>query len=151
MAVIDGGLGDTLLRFLADRNISHVDTVIVSHADADHFGGISLLLSSSDFDVGRVFLNPDARDTALWGDFVSVMTDAKGRGTTFNLELTDVNPGHLPLGKGRLEVLAPSQELAVKTCERSNSGWPAADAKRHVRNRASVVRRFTATPHYGRH
>ena len=115
--VIDGGQGDTLARFLISRGIQRVDTVIVSHADADHFGGISLLLSTAEFQVGQVFINPDIRETRLWADFVSVMRAAKQRGTKFNLELTNVNPGHLSLDGVRLEVLAPSQDLAMRTAD----------------------------------
>ena len=122
VSVIDGGNGDTLLRLLEDLGIDYVDTVIVSHADADHFGGISLLLSKEEFRVGQVFLNPDARDTNLWNDFVSVMIDAKKRGTRFNLELTDENPGQVAFGNTRLEVLFPSQEVAIKTSEGSIPG-----------------------------
>ena len=115
VSVIDGGRGDTLIRFLAGRNIRHVDTVLVSHVDADHFGGISLLLSDPNFQVGQVYVNPDVRETALWRDFICVMLDAKERGVSFNLELTDVNPGHVSSGGLRLEVLAPAQEIALKT------------------------------------
>ena len=115
MSVIDGGRGDTLLRFLAEKGITHVDTVLVSHADADHFGGISLLLSNTDLQVGRVLVNPDVRETELWRDFVSVMIDAKGRGAVFQLELTDASTADLESGEVRLEVLAPSQELAIRT------------------------------------
>ena len=117
VSVIDGGQGPTLLRFLSDRGINRVDTIIVSHADADHFGGVSLLLSDRDFEVGRVFVNPDARRTALWEDFRAVMTDAKARGAEFFLELNSVHPGQLTSGGSRLEVLAPSQELAVGTAD----------------------------------
>ena len=115
VSVIDGGRGDTLLRFLAEQGITRIDTVLVTHADADHFGGISLLLSNTDVQVGRVLLNPDARETELWRDFVSVMIDAKGRGVVFELELTDASTADLGSGDVRLEVLAPSQELAIRT------------------------------------
>ncbi|MCY4668551.1 MAG: MBL fold metallo-hydrolase [Rhodococcus sp.] len=115
VSVIDGGRGDTLLRFLAEQGITHVDTVLVSHVDVDHFGGISLLLSNTDVQVGRVLLNPDARETELWRDFVSVMIDAKGRGAAFELELTDASTVDLGSGNVRLDVLAPSQELAIRT------------------------------------
>lgn len=80
-SVVDGGQNDTLTRFLTQRGITRVDTVIVSHADADHFGGISLLLSDLSFEVGHVYLNPDSRETALWDDFLSVTEDAQNRGT----------------------------------------------------------------------
>ena len=59
VSIIDGGKRDTLIRFLSDRGIRRIDTVIVSHVDADHLGGISLLLGSSEFQVGEVFVNPD--------------------------------------------------------------------------------------------
>lgn len=115
VSVIDGGRGDTLLRFLAEQGITRVDTVLVSHADADHFGGISLLLSNTDLQVGRVLVNPDVRETELWRDFVSVMIDAKRRGASFGLELTDASTADLESGEVRLEVLAPPQEMAIRT------------------------------------
>lgn len=113
--MVDGGRGDTLPRFLRERRIKRIDTAIVSHADADHFGGISLLLSSDHFAVGQVFLNPDVRGTRLWEDFAAVMVAAKERGTTFHLELTNANPREVLSGTTRIEVLAPSQGLAIRT------------------------------------
>lgn len=115
ISVIDGGGDDTLVRFLSDRGISQIENIIVSHADADHFAGVSLLLSDDDFKVAKVYLNQDPRETRLWNDFVSVMLDAKARGTKFNLELNNVNPGKLEHGNIMLEVLAPSQELLYTT------------------------------------
>ena len=115
VSIIDGGADDTLVRFLSDRGISHIENIIVSHADADHFGGVSALLSDSDFKVGQVFLNQDPRETTLWSDFVSVMLDAKARGTKFSLEVSNVNPGKLEHGNIALEVLSPSQELLYRT------------------------------------
>ena len=81
VSIIDGGQGDTLPRFLLDRGICQIDTIIVTHADADHIGGISLLLSNDKFQVGQVFVNPDNRETRVWDDFVSVIISAKKRGT----------------------------------------------------------------------
>ena len=137
--MIDGGQGDTLLRFLSDRDISRVDTIIVSHADADHFGGVSLLLSDPDFEVGRVFVNPDSRRTALWEDFRVVMADARARGAEFILELNSVHPGQLSSGESRIEVLAPSQELAVGTTD-----GRAPDGRRLTPNAMSAVVRVWA-------
>ena len=115
VSIIDGGAGDTLLRFLADRGINSIDVVIVSHADRDHLRGISLLLTGANFQVRQVYVNPDPRETDLWKDFVSEMQDAKRRGAESKLELTSANPGQLEFGGIRLEVLAPSQELAIVT------------------------------------
>ena len=120
--MIDGGPGDTLLNFLSHRGIRRIDSVLVSHADADHFGGISLLLSDPRYRVGHVYLNPDSRRTVLWDDFVSVMRAAQQRGTRFSLELSSGNPGQLSVGASRLEVLAPSQQFAVRTTSGQTPG-----------------------------
>lgn len=117
VSIIDGGQGETLPMFLIARGICQIDTIVVTHADADHFGGISLLLSSNEFQVRRVYINPDCRKTRLWDDFVCVMLSAKRRGTKFYLELTNANPGRLSLDGVLLEVLAPSQELAIRTAD----------------------------------
>ena len=134
--MIDGGGNDTLVRFLSDRGINHVENVIVSHADADHFGGVSLLLSDANFQVAKVYLNQDPRNTGLWNDFVSVMVDAKKRGTEFNLELTNAKPGGLEHGGIKLEVLAPSQELLYKTVD----GRDAAGNRLSANTMSAVVR-----------
>ena len=115
ISVVDGGNGDTLIRFLNQQGITRVDIVIVSHADSDHFGGVSLLLSDPNFNVGHVYVNPDSRETALWDDFLSVMEDAQDRGVKFSLELNNVNPGVLLCGETRLEIVGPSQSLAYRT------------------------------------
>lgn len=139
ISVIDGGQGDALPRFLSDRGICQIDTIIVTHADADHFGGISLLLSSNDYQVGQVFVNPDNRETDLWADFVSVMMTAKERGTKFNLELTNVNPGQLSHDGIRMEVLAPSQEMAIKTA----GGISPSGKQLNANTMSAVVRMWT--------
>ena len=115
--IIDGGRQGALLRFLEKWKISCIDTVIISHVDADHLGGISLLLGDTNFQVKHVYINPDRRDTHLWRAFVSVMKDARERGTKFHLELNQINPGQLDGGGVQLDVLAPSQELAALTTD----------------------------------
>ena len=132
--IIDGGRQGALLRFLEERKFKCIDTVIVSHVDADHFGGISLLLGNVDFQVKQVYVNPDRRDTDLWRDFATVMTDARKRGTKFHLELTQVNPGQLAGGGIQLDVLAPSQELAALTTDHLDP-----DGKRLDSNSMSAV------------
>ena len=117
VVIIDGGRGNTLKDFLIERDIRHIDAVIVSHADADHFGGISILLSNPNFEVKKVFVNPDSRDADLWEDFDAVMKDATERGTEFSLELTNVSPAQLVMNGIYLEVMAPSQNMAYRTTD----------------------------------
>ena len=139
VSIVDGGAEDTLSKFLFERSISHIDTIIVSHADADHFAGISLILSDVDIQVEKVYVNPDSRETDLWEDFIAVMRDAKSRGTEFNLELTSAKPGEVASDGIRLEVIAPSQELAYRT-----SNGRHADGRRLNPNGMSAVVRVWA-------
>ncbi len=123
VSIVDGGQGETLPAFLISQGIRQIDTIIVTHADADHIGGLSLLLSNDSFQVRRVFVNPDIRKTKLWDDFVSVLISASQQGTELNLELTNKNPGQLSFDGLQVEVLAPSQALAIRTSEgRAPSG-----------------------------
>lgn len=115
VSVIDGGRGRSLLEFLEQREIHRIDDILVSHADADHMNGVSMVLSDSRFSVRHIYLNPDKRDKRLWNDFASELKDAKQRGTDIRLELTDAHPHEMSQEGVRLEVLAPSQELAMMT------------------------------------
>lgn len=139
MSIVDGGRRDTLVRFLLERGITRIDSVIVSHADADHCGGISLLLADARFQVGEVFVNADPRQTGTWSDFLSVMIDARARGTQFRLALNDVDAADIRCGDSRLEVLAPSQDLAARTAVGTT-----ADGKRLDANAMSAVVRVWA-------
>ena len=113
--VVDGGRGGTLARLLESIGRSSIDAAFVSHADADHLGGISILLSDPNFAVQKVFVNPDSRGSELWLDFISEMQDARSRGTDFSLELTSDKPGTMESDPLRIEVLAPRQEAAIRT------------------------------------
>ena len=125
VSVIDGGRGVALREFLEERDIFRVENVLISHADADHMNGVSLLLSDESVDVKRLYVNPDKRGSALWNDFNSEVKDAKRRGTELNLELTDENPGKISNGNVTMEVLAPSQEMAMMTSNgHTSSGEP---------------------------
>ena len=136
VSIIDGGGDDTLLRFLESQGISRAAAVLVSHVDADHLAGASLLLSNPEFHVDVVYVNPDPRETELWRDFVSVMIDAKARGTQFFLELTTENPHEVVHEDVRLEVLAPSQEVAIQT----NAGRDVQGRRLTANSMSAVIR-----------
>ena len=71
VSVFDAPLGDILLKALMQQGVDEISLAIVSHADADHLGGIlSLLLTC---DVREISINPDAsKHTELWRDFRTV-------------------------------------------------------------------------------
>lgn len=68
--LIDGGPNTNLRRYLrgyqyryllGDDEPIHIDTVLVSHFDADHYNGLTALLNDEDFAFGTVYHNGIAR------------------------------------------------------------------------------------------
>jgi beta-lactamase superfamily II metal-dependent hydrolase len=114
VSVFDAPLGDILLKTLMQRRVAEISLVIVSHADADHIGGIlSLLLNN---DVREIYINPDAsKDTELWYDFRTVLKVRADEGHPIEVKvgLTTSNTGQLSRGETKVEVLAPSPALAL--------------------------------------
>lgn len=50
--------GESIVRpYLLNRNVSHINGVIISHPNLDHFGGLPSLLDA--FDCDRVYVSPD--------------------------------------------------------------------------------------------
>ena len=130
VSIVDGGRTGTLTQFLSQRGIGKVDTIIVSHADADHFSGILRLLNNSEVEVGKLYVNPDNRRSALWRDFQSEMASFRNRGVGIFIELTQVNPGAWQQGRTRFEVIAPLQEDAAGTVAGLNAVGDPLDSNR---------------------
>ena len=58
--VIDAGDSDNMYRFLRwrfNRKPTHINNVVVSHPDQDHYFGLSHLVNDSNFSFGNVFHN----------------------------------------------------------------------------------------------
>jgi beta-lactamase superfamily II metal-dependent hydrolase len=113
--VIDAALGGVLLDYLRDHKIECVDTVLISHADADHIAGLIGLLSTENLIVRNVYLNPDAvRTSKIWDDLKSVMKEARvTKKTTIKNALSTTVPGELVMGDVLIQVLAPTPEFAI--------------------------------------
>lgn len=61
VAVVDSPIGSLLLDTLTDMGVSTVSAAIISHADRDHLSGILSLLTNDNFQVERIYVNPDAQ------------------------------------------------------------------------------------------
>ena len=136
VSIVDGGRTATLTNFLHERGIGQIDTIVVSHADADHFSGVLVLLRNSHIRVGRVYVNPDSRGSEVWNDFRSEMASFRSKGVDICIELTDVHPGKWQHGRTRFEVLAPLQEDALGTVD----GLSVAGRRLNPNRMSAVVR-----------
>lgn len=116
VVVIDAGPGSSLLEFFETEGITSVDTLIISHADGDHIGGVLNLLASPTLKLRRVFLNSDSsKGSNIWDDLVAALTDAHKRGEVeFNVGITVASSGKFDSGAVEIQILAPDQYLAAK-------------------------------------
>ena len=112
--VIDVGRQSTLSEFLLEQEITHINSIYLSHADADHIGALVGILATK-VSIDRVFLNTDAsKHSNIWDDLLHEL-NARHRAGALNLEVALVSgrTEELP-GEVCLNVLAPSPYLAAK-------------------------------------
>ena len=114
--VIDAPRGGVHGDALKNRSIREVHAVVISHADADHMGGVTSLLYDEDVRVHTVYVNPDATKTSggggpVWKNFLIALRDAERRN---ELKVSSIHRGDqidLHDTRIRLEVLAPTTEF----------------------------------------
>jgi len=114
--VIDTGLGSSLLDYLKEKSVTTIDLVLISHADQDHIGGLTQLLSSKEFQIKAVKLNTDSmKGTRSWDDLLYELSKADNANEIdFAISLTKDESLNLEMRDLRLDVLAPSKYLAGK-------------------------------------
>lgn len=114
VVVIDVGRQSTLCEFLLEQEITHINSIYLSHADADHIGGLVGILAT-EISIDRVFLNSDAsKRTKVWEDLLYELNARHRDGAlTFDVALVSGKAEELP-GEVCLNVLGPSPYLAAK-------------------------------------
>ena len=79
--VVDTGPGVGLLEYLLDEGIRRVDSVVLSHADADHIRGLIALLGAAEFEVHQIVANSDAlKASTMWSNLAWDIDNLKRRG-----------------------------------------------------------------------
>lgn len=114
--VIDAGPGNVIATFLNEQQLRRVQALLLSHADADHIGGalalIARLDSDPEFRVEAIYLNPDPRDSDIFGDLVHALQDLANRGDRAPSIRTSLGHGEpadpILVGSAAVTVLAPS-------------------------------------------
>lgn len=140
VAVIDSPNSSTLVDTLEELGITHIDFVLVSHADADHLNGITLLLSQPALTVGRLYTNPNPeKSTRAFQSFRRAVEAAHQRGMEIHTTLAEHQPGRLELGETTLTVLSPRLGDAL-----SGVGGRSMLGDQITANSASVVLKLSA-------
>ena len=67
----DNSKGTAIQKYLYDRNIAQIDYMIGTHPDADHIGGMNVILTK--FDCGTVMMPEIANDTKTYQAVIDAM------------------------------------------------------------------------------
>lgn len=113
VVLVDTGRGGALLEYLLKEGITRISAVIISHADADHIGGLIALLGQP-VAVDQIIWNGDAmKESAQWMDLVYLLHDLDRRGVTAAQQ--DANQGLvLKVGAAGVEVHLLAPNLIVR-------------------------------------
>ncbi len=138
--IFDAGPGSILNEYLLENKIRDIAALLISHSDADHLAGAINLLSSREFRVKEVYLNPDSGNAGSTFDiFRRALRDAKeNRGTRVIPHLTTTVSGAFQPGATTVEILAPAPETAL-----GGAGGRDLAGKKITANSMSAVVRLT--------
>ena len=116
--VFDAGWRTQLLDFLRDKSISQIEYVVLSHADADHIGGLVAILSDDALIIDRVYLNSDSnKSTKTWNSLLYALNESKQSGRLKQIiPHATTNLGNsLSFGDVEVGILAPKETLALNS------------------------------------
>ena len=114
VAVFDTGTGPGLLEFLVEQNVDRIKTVVLSHADRDHIGGLAGLLAANTIAVERVVLNTDSlKGSAMWDDLLCEL-DARHRSGETRFDATICAGDDDDFGAVTATAAAPSPYFAAR-------------------------------------
>lgn len=124
IAVVDVGGGrrhSALSEFFLEQEITHVQSIYLSHADADHIGGLIGILATQIVSIDRVYVNSDSsKGSKVWDDLIYELDCAHNAGRLeFKTELVSGHQEELQ-GNVSVEVLGPSRYLATKGAGSTN-------------------------------
>jgi competence protein ComEC len=107
--LIDGGpaaAGPAVVSYIRSHTDHSLEEVIVTHADADHSGGIVTLLKASDISIGTIYYNGYPGDTITWNNLVSL---ANSRSIPM---VAAQFPAEFTWGQMKIYILNPAAGLA---------------------------------------
>lgn len=138
--IFDAGPGSMLLEFLEKSEITEIDAVIISHADADHLAGLLALLSAETVQVREVHLNSDAtKNSDIWKDLRYAIDKATAEGTTHvTIGVTTGSTQGFARGDVEIEILYPCPAVAM-----AGPGGRDLKGRRLTANSMSVVARIS--------
>ena len=99
----DESKGTTVQLYLKKQGIDHLKYVVATHPDADHIGGLDVIVYK--FDCGHILI-PNCKNDTVSFDQLDQSMKAKG----YTPHIVDVGERYT-LGDARIEILSPSAEF----------------------------------------
>lgn len=104
-----------LLEFLDKEGITDIDQIFLTHADADHIGGLVGIVATGRFKINGIHYNPDGtKASAAWDDLAFVVNELHLSGKSEIVPKLICEREHRMCGEIELETVGPSAYLATK-------------------------------------
>ena len=96
----DNNQGINVQSYLETQGISKIDYVIGTHPDADHIGGLDVVISS--FECGKILMPDEKKDTKTYKDVIEAIDDKK-----YKVTLPEVGKTY-ELDEAEFTIIAPN-------------------------------------------
>lgn len=141
--MVDAAPSAAVMETIEQLQLKKIDSVVISHRDADHARGLNPLLAAPDLEIGSIYISadaakdPSAPDTAM---LLAALSDAKSSGRCIvSRDLDAALPaGALSGGGFEVEVLAPTFQTGM-----TGSGGKNEQGRALTSNSVSAVLRIT--------
>ncbi len=124
-AVFDAGQRTQLIDFLRKKSITKIEYVVLSHADADHIGGLIAILSDDKLSIDKVYLNPNSsKSTKTWNSLLFALNESK-KSSRLNQIIPHASSNledSLSLGDLKVNILAPNEVSVLRGTKSKLSG-----------------------------
>ena len=132
ITIFDVGLKQRLLQYLLDNNINNIDTIIISHADADHAGGLIDILVDENIHINHIYVNTDPKQKSeTWRAIKSALKKAAESNEVIVRNIHTGTSQEFNSGLINIEIVAPDTDTLL-------TGIGGEDANGNVINRHSL-------------
>jgi beta-lactamase superfamily II metal-dependent hydrolase len=113
--LVDAGPGSAVLEYLRQEGIGKIDSIILSHSDADHIRGAIALLGEKQFEVLEIIANSDGLKTSdVWRSLAWEIDNRRRRGLIrSDAQLREGDHLATQVAGSELTVLAPRSGLVL--------------------------------------
>ncbi len=132
ITIFDVGLRQRLLQYLLDNNFNYIEAIIISHADADHAGGLIDILIDKNIYINNIYINTDPEQTSATWRAIRVALKIAAESNAVNVRNIHTGTSQdFNYGLINIEIVAPDTDTAL-------AGIGGRDANGNAINRHSL-------------